>query len=87
MSATVTLDKKGRLVLPKKVREKARIGLNRRLFARVAGEGHIELIDPDLLLRKAQEVGAKKLAGWREEDHEATELLTKLLEEHADEAS
>lgn len=84
VSATVTLDKKGRLVLPKKVRVGARINVNSRLVVRVRGVGEVELFDPDLMMRRAQKIGVKKLAGWREEDHEAAELLSKLGEEHAD---
>ncbi len=82
MSGTVVVDSKGRVVLPKKIREQADITVNTRLVARVKGKGKIELINPDILMLKAQEIGAKKLAGWREEDHEATKLLTKLVRAH-----
>ena len=75
MSETIFVDRKGRLVLPKKVREQARIGVNTRLVAKVSDVGRIELFDPDILLSKAQEIRAKKLAGWREEDHQATGFL------------
>ncbi len=87
MSATVTVDKKGRLVLPKTVREEARINVNSRLVARAKGEGRVELFDPDLLMKKAQEFGSGKLAGWKEEDHEATELLSKLVRARINETS
>lgn len=86
MSVTVTIDEKGRLILPKKVREKAGIKANTRLVAEVKGEGRIELFDPDLLMRRAQEVGSRKLAGWREEDHEAAEILSRLMKERKHEA-
>lgn len=82
MSGTVVVDSKGRVVLPKKIREQADITVNTRLVARVKGKGKIELINPDILMLKAQEIGAKKLADWREEDHEATKLLTKLVRTH-----
>ncbi len=84
---TVTVDKKGRLVLPKKVREEAHISVNSRLVARAKGEGRIELFDPDLLMMRAQEVGSRKLAGWNEKDHEATKTLSKLVRTHADETT
>jgi len=86
VSATVMVDEKGRLVLPKKVREKARIRTNAKLVAEAKGEGRIELFDPDLLMKNAQDVGSEKLAGWREEDHEATELLSKMMKGSTDEA-
>jgi AbrB family looped-hinge helix DNA binding protein len=87
MDAKVAIDKKGRLVLPKKVREEARICLNARLVVRAIDEGRIELFDPELLLKKAQEIGARKLAGWREEEHEAARLIAALMEKHRNEAS
>jgi hypothetical protein len=70
--------------LPKKVREEAHIGVSSRLVARAKGEGQVEIFDPELLMKRAQAIGARKLAGWREEGHEATELLSKLAKEHAD---
>jgi AbrB family looped-hinge helix DNA binding protein len=86
VNETVTVDEKGRIVLPKKVREKARIKANSRLVAEAKGEGRIELFDPDLLMMRAQEIGSRKLADWREEDHEAAELLSRLMKEREHEA-
>ncbi|MFH2111340.1 MAG: hypothetical protein ABIJ47_08795 [Candidatus Bathyarchaeota archaeon] len=86
MGETVTMDDKGRLVLPKKIREEARIKANTVLVVNVKEEGHVELIDPETLMRKAREVGAAKLKGWAEEDHEATRLITKEAEKHRDAA-
>jgi AbrB family looped-hinge helix DNA binding protein len=73
---TVTVDDKGRLVLPKKVREEARIKANAVLLVDVKEEGRVELIDPEALMRKAREIAKVKLQGWTEEDHEATRLIT-----------
>ena len=75
MGEEVSMDKKGRLVLPKKVRVEAHIDVERQLVARAVGVGRVELLDPEVLSAKAQEVGKKKLAGWREEEHEATDTL------------
>ena len=79
MSETVSVDGKGRLVLPKKVREKARIGVNVKLLAKASGVGRVELSDPTILIAQAQEIGAKKLAGWREKDHQATTYLLRAM--------
>ena len=76
MSETVSVDKKGRLVLPKRVRAKAQIGVGKKLVARAIGVGRVELFDPEILSTKAQEIGGKKLAGWMEEEHEATKYLS-----------
>jgi bifunctional DNA-binding transcriptional regulator/antitoxin component of YhaV-PrlF toxin-antitoxin module len=75
MSESVLMDKKGRLVLPKKVRVEARLEVNKKLVARVTGVGRVELLDPDVLSAKAQEIGKKKLAGWSEEGHETSNYL------------
>ena len=65
--------------MPKKVRVEAHIGLQSKLVARAAGIGRVELFDPQVLTSKAQEIGAKKLTGWKEEDHEATRYLLEAM--------
>ena len=87
MVETVRLDRKGRLVLPKKIREETHISVDTTLIARAKGEGQIEIIDPSILMAKAQGIGVKKLAGWRESAHEATKLLTRLAKEHGNETT
>jgi bifunctional DNA-binding transcriptional regulator/antitoxin component of YhaV-PrlF toxin-antitoxin module len=79
VSQTVSVDKKGRLVLPKKIRAEAHINVERKLVARAAGIGRVELFDPVVLDAKAQEIGKKKLLGWREEDHDATGYAEELV--------
>jgi bifunctional DNA-binding transcriptional regulator/antitoxin component of YhaV-PrlF toxin-antitoxin module len=81
MSEAVSIDKKGRLVLPKRVRVEAHIDVDRQLIARAIGVGRVELLDPEVLSAKAQDIGRKKLAGWKEENHEATEHLYKSMKE------
>ena len=76
MSETVSVDEKGRLVLPKKVREAAGIRVGTELVARANGVGRVELSDPEALKARAREIGAKKLVGWDEAGHEATAYLT-----------
>lgn len=78
MSETITLDEKGRLVLPKRVRERAGIKLGSTLLADVRGPGVVELRDSAVLLEKVQRVAAKKLSGWREEDHKEDRLAFEL---------
>ncbi len=75
MDETVSVDNKGRLVLPKRVRVQAGIAVNRELVVRATGVGRVELLDPNVLMARAQEVGSKKLAGWKEVDHEATAYI------------
>ncbi|MEM0118670.1 MAG: AbrB/MazE/SpoVT family DNA-binding domain-containing protein [Conexivisphaerales archaeon] len=77
MSEIVTVDAKGRLVLPKKVREVAGIREGAKLLMRVKGVGIVELSDIEALRARAREIGAKKLEGWKEESHEATAYLAR----------
>jgi bifunctional DNA-binding transcriptional regulator/antitoxin component of YhaV-PrlF toxin-antitoxin module len=77
MGETVQVDEKGRVVLPKKVREVARIGVNTKLVAKASGIGVVELSDPRVFVVRARDIGAKKLTGWKEENHEATSYLVK----------
>lgn len=62
-----------------KSRKQAQIGINVRLVARVSGSGKVELSDYSILLAKARETGAKKLAGWKEEDHDDTACMMRTL--------
>jgi len=78
MTYSVTIDKKGRLVLPKDTRLKAGIKPRARLIVEVRGPGVIELRDYDTLLQEVQNVASKKLTGWKEEDHKEEKLLARL---------
>lgn len=82
MSESVSIDEKGRLVLPKKVREEAGIALGSKLLVRASGTGRVELSDPKVLTQQAQRIGRKKLSGWREEEHEATSYLLGKMKKH-----
>jgi bifunctional DNA-binding transcriptional regulator/antitoxin component of YhaV-PrlF toxin-antitoxin module len=79
MTETVSVDEKGRVVLPKKIREEAKIAVNAKLIARTKEVGTVELSDPEVLASKARKIGAKKLSGWKEEDHEATAFLVRSM--------
>jgi len=79
MSETVTVDDKGRMVLPRRVREKAGIKLRAKLLAEVKGPGIVELRDSSVLIAKVQKVAAKKLTGWKEEEHKEDKLLKELV--------
>ena len=81
MSEIVSLDEKGRLVLPKKIRTEAHISLQSKLVARAAGVGRVELFDPEVLASKAQKIGMKKLAGWKEESHEVSRYMSESMKE------
>ncbi len=79
LSQSVAMDRKGRLLIPKKLRDAAAITPPATVLARVAGPGRIELVEVDPQMRRAREIGRKKLAGWREEEHEAESLGLRLV--------
>ena len=78
---SVTIDEKGRLVLPKDARLRAGIKPRSKLLVEVTGPGVIELRDYDTLLKAVQKVAVRKLAGWKEKEHKEDKLFFKLLEE------
>jgi bifunctional DNA-binding transcriptional regulator/antitoxin component of YhaV-PrlF toxin-antitoxin module len=78
LARSVTLDEKGRVLLPSEARRKAGIRPRARLLVEVRKTGVIELKDYDLLSREVHKVASKKLAGWKEEEHKEEKLLTKL---------
>ena len=77
MIEPVKIDKKGRMVLPKRIRAKAGIRSGSTLLVEVTGQGIVELRDSTALLDRVQRVAVKKLTGWKEEEHREDRLLLK----------
>ena len=75
---TVEIDAKGRLVIPKEVREQSGISAPGELLVTVEGVGKIGLQSVEAKLTKAQQIGRKKLNSWRERRHEEDKLAQKL---------
>ena len=73
------MDDRGRLVLPREVREAVGLGAGSRLLVRLRSDGVIELVPFDRLYEKVTRVFRERLRGWREEEHEAYKLLEKLV--------
>ncbi len=78
-SHVVRLDQRGRLVLPRDVREAIGLGEGSRLLVKLREDGVIELIPLDGLYERVSGVFRRKLRNWREEDHEASRLLEELV--------
>lgn len=87
MTESVTIDEKWRLVLPKEVRRRAGIKPKSKLLVEVKGPGIIELRDSEVLFRRVQQIAARKLTGWREDEHREEKLLFRLAEESSDASS
>jgi AbrB family looped-hinge helix DNA binding protein len=78
---TVEIDTKGRVVIPKEIREESGISTPGELVVKVEGEGKISLQSIEMNLRKAQQIGRRKLSSWREGRHEEDKLALKLARE------
>lgn len=78
MGQSVTIDEKGRILLPSDARRKAGIRPKAKLLVEVRGAGVIELKDYDLLTQEVRKVAAKKLTGWKEDEHKEEKLLMRL---------
>ena len=79
MSKSVNIDRKGRIVIPKDVRDAAKIKVPAKLLAIAKDKGKIELVIVDAGMKTAKTIAKRKFASWREEDHEADSLAIKLL--------
>jgi AbrB family looped-hinge helix DNA binding protein len=78
---TVEIDPKGRVVIPKDVREESGITAPGELLVTVEGHGKITLQSPEANLKRAQEIGRKKLRSWVEGKHEEDKLAQRLARE------
>ncbi len=79
MSKSLNMDKKGRIVIPKDVRDAAKMKAPAKLLAVAKDKGKIELIIVDTEMKTAKAIAKRKFAGWKEKDHEADSLAVKLL--------
>ncbi len=78
---TVEIDPKGRVVIPKDVRERSGITIPGELLVTVEGAGKISLQSPETSLKKAQQIGRRKLKSWSESRHDEDELGLRLARE------
>jgi bifunctional DNA-binding transcriptional regulator/antitoxin component of YhaV-PrlF toxin-antitoxin module len=72
---TLEIDSKGRLVIPKSIREEAEISIPSELVVVVEGVGWISLQSIEINLKNAQQIGGRKLSSWTEERHEEDRLI------------
>jgi AbrB family looped-hinge helix DNA binding protein len=75
----VRLDSRGRLLLPREVREALGLREGSQLAVRVRSDGVIELVPVERLRERVAEAFRRRMKGWREEDHEATRLLEAMV--------
>jgi len=72
----VKVDKKGRITLSRKIREK--VGIDDEALIEVKHDS-IEIKPLKKNLKKAMEIAERKLKSWKEENHEAEKLLEEII--------
>ncbi len=72
------IDRKGRVVIPKDVRVQSGISAPGELVVFVEDEGKITLQAADAGLKKAQQVGRRKLRSWSESRHDEDKFAHRL---------
>ena len=79
MSYVVVVDDRGRILLPADVRKRLRLKRGSKLVLRVLEDDRLEAVPLEKELEKVADAFRRKFAGWREEDHEATAALLKMV--------
>ena len=79
MEIVVTVDERGRVLIPGEIRRRLGIKGRSRLLLRVRDDGVIELVPLDRLYKEVSRVFEDKFRDWREESHEASRILEKLV--------
>ncbi len=79
MEYVVTIDERGRIVIPAEVRRRLGIRGKRRVLLRVKGSGSLEIVLSDRIYEEVARAFEEKFKGWREEDHEASRLALRMV--------
>lgn len=77
MSIVVNIDKKGRIILPKEIREKAGIKTPGKILV-FSKDKKVEIAPVSSRLERAKKIASVKLSGWREDRHKGEELLLRM---------
>jgi len=79
MEYVVSIDERGRVLIPGEVRRRVGLKGRSRVLVRVREDGVIELIPLEKLFSEASKIFEEKFRGWREEEHEASRILEDLV--------
>ena len=79
MEYVVTLDERGRIVLPVEVRRRFGVKGRRKVLLRVREDNVIELAILNKLYDSVVEAFENRFKNWKEEDHEASKLLSEIV--------
>ena len=79
MEYVVIIDKRGRIVLPSAVRKRLNLKEEAKMLVKLREDGVVELAPLDKIKKNLEKTFEAKFREWREEDHEASKLLHKLV--------
>ncbi|RLE67562.1 MAG: AbrB family transcriptional regulator [Thermoprotei archaeon] len=79
MEYVVTLDERGRIVLPVEVRRRLGVKGKRKILLRVREDDVIELTILNKLYDSVVKAFEDKFKDWKEESHEASKLLSEIV--------
>ncbi|RLE89767.1 MAG: AbrB family transcriptional regulator [Thermoprotei archaeon] len=79
MEFVVSIDERGRILLPSELRRRLGFRKGDKVVIKVRDEGVIELYLLSRLYSKVSSVFEEKFKNWREVDHEASKLLFKMV--------
>jgi len=79
MEYVVSIDERGRVLIPGEVRRRVGLKGRSRVLVRVREDGVIELIPLEKLFSEVSKIFEEKFRGWREEEHEASRILEDLV--------
>lgn len=79
MEYVVSIDERGRVLIPGEVRRRVGLRGRSRVLVRVREDGVIELIPLEKLFSEVSKIFEEKFRGWREEEHEASRILEDLV--------
>ena len=79
MEIVVTIDERGRIIIPVRVRRKLGVKAGDKFLLRAMDDGVIELIPLSKLYREVAGVFEEKFRGWQEDLHEASRVLNLMV--------
>ncbi len=79
MEYVVSIDDRGRIIIPGEVRRRLNIKSGARIILRVRKDDIVELIPLSRLSEEVSRIFEDKFKDWREDLHEASKLLERMV--------
>jgi len=80
MEIVTKIDNRGRILIPRNIRKKMGIKGEMKVLLRLKENNVIEVVPIDKLYAEVAEIFSSKFKGWKEEEHEASNIIKSLVE-------